>query len=1088
MKKRFSLILMLIVLITSMNFVYADTVSEQISSFRDSDVNFMSVSHYKDYMYSISKKGLTVIDLSDIKNPVDVTDRSNPDITSTVNNGQEATNTYTYVYGDYLYALVSDQKQLRRFSLENPSEPVLSRTYQLSGTGNMYYMAVSGSFAYIATEGSLVSVNLNSGAYRTVTGTSYRVIKIHNGYLFSGGYSGLDIYDLSTSMSAPNRIYSNNLQYGSSSQRVIMDFGFAGDYCIFTTYSANDWMKRNIWSLDISDMNNLSSREFVKFKSGDTMSRINTIAMRNGLMFISDIDNAIHIFDVENMPELTEVGKIDASGNPYSMVIDGDYIYLSTFSGYLAVYDLICDNLELESEYVSEKNPIEITGKAKGSNSVIVCIDGIEKVIPVDGLGRFSAEFDDEFIDNGVYTIKVSIVRGNEVIKEENAALTVDHMPKFNISAGETTETDDAVVQQISVTNNTASAEKLYFVSAAYKGDMMTDYSVASYELDGGKQYDFLGKVSAENADTVKSYLLGKKGENYILLWSGEAYGNELPRETVSLPEGADKEINVIHEEKHVTMAFESEAKEDGVVLVYKPQMYDIETGLEYIGIAGKENNLSVSFTLSEPAIEDMDYRAVTAAKCNGKYEYLSADFRYFGEVTLQPILKSIKDSDKNTIEKILFDNSDKLSIDMSPESAYASLGGEYKKNVLSVFAGADYTAAGSLKLKQDFNRAVDEQVKLQKYDADCANALREFNAAVTAEDIERVFDKNAVFELKYGETYFWSGAVKDKVLTRLINKMPYKSISDVAHDFMRFGAIEYINNTPYNELDKAFDKTYNTLGMKFSSEFNSFSEKNKAYVYKEISLGFDYDTPEDLQNAINSAIEYVYGKYVKTEKGTSGGGGGGGAPKHKSVYPVTANPEVTELKPDKTAVFSDIGNVEWAKEAILNLAESGIIDGRGEGIFDPDGNVTREELVKMAVEAFGIPTDINGEMGFKDVNQTDWSMKYISAAYNAGLINGVSKDMFMPKQNISRQDMCVILFKILAREGMQPENDDISAFTDYDSISDYSTEAVSALYGSGLINGTGDNTFEPLAPATRAMAAKLIYECMQYIKSLSVN
>ena len=52
--------------------------------------------------------------------------------------------------------------------------------------------------------------------------------------------------------------------------------------------------------------------------------------------------------------------------------------------------------------------------------------------------------------------------------------------------------------------------------------------------------------------------------------------------------------------------------------------------------------------------------------------------------------------------------------------------------------------------------------------------------------------------------------------------------------------------------------------------------------------------------------------------------------------------------------------------------------------------------------------------------------------------------------------------------------------FADNDEISDYAREAVSALAGSGIIDGVGDNTFAPNQTATRAQTAKLIWKLLQ--------
>jgi len=54
--------------------------------------------------------------------------------------------------------------------------------------------------------------------------------------------------------------------------------------------------------------------------------------------------------------------------------------------------------------------------------------------------------------------------------------------------------------------------------------------------------------------------------------------------------------------------------------------------------------------------------------------------------------------------------------------------------------------------------------------------------------------------------------------------------------------------------------------------------------------------------------------------------------------------------------------------------------------------------------------------------------------------------------------------------------------FADANLISDYAVEAIGALSAAGLLNGTGDNCYSPLATLTRAQAAKITYELLDAI------
>ena len=62
----------------------------------------------------------------------------------------------------------------------------------------------------------------------------------------------------------------------------------------------------------------------------------------------------------------------------------------------------------------------------------------------------------------------------------------------------------------------------------------------------------------------------------------------------------------------------------------------------------------------------------------------------------------------------------------------------------------------------------------------------------------------------------------------------------------------------------------------------------------------------------------------------------------------------------------------------------------------------------------------------------------------------------------------------VLSNKGFSKTKTD---FNDYEEIAQYAKTAVSTLAGAGIINGMGDGSFEPNSPATRAQAAKIIYE-----------
>lgn len=230
-------------------------------------------------------------------------------------------------------------------------------------------------------------------------------------------------------------------------------------------------------------------------------------------------------------------------------------------------------------------------------------------------------------------------------------------------------------------------------------------------------------------------------------------------------------------------------------------------------------------------------------------------------------------------------------------------------------------------------------------------------------------------------------------------------------------------------------------------------------------------DKIEELADEINNAPDSTGDSSSSggVRRPSAGGGGGG-------VTVPTSSKEVNEddyVKPGEVKLmFSDVTNEYWAKAPIEALATDGIINGYEDGTFRGDNLVNREEFVKMIVSAFDLKAD--GENAFSDVNSDFWAAGVISTAVSCGIIKGVSDTEFGVGQPITRQDMAVIIDRVLAYCGKSLETGQIS-FIDAESISDYATESVNKLTTAGLINGFEDGTFKGLQELTRAEAAKVI-------------
>ncbi|MFC5404045.1 S-layer homology domain-containing protein [Cohnella soli] len=171
---------------------------------------------------------------------------------------------------------------------------------------------------------------------------------------------------------------------------------------------------------------------------------------------------------------------------------------------------------------------------------------------------------------------------------------------------------------------------------------------------------------------------------------------------------------------------------------------------------------------------------------------------------------------------------------------------------------------------------------------------------------------------------------------------------------------------------------------------------------------------------------------------------------------------------------FSDIQG-SFAKEAIQQLLDKGIIQGDGSGKFDPKGQLTRAQFVKMIVLSMGLKVDesVTQSTQFNDV--PSWAAAFVDAAFKAQLIKGTGVHTFSPNLALTREQAAVIMVNALISAGSISKDEKAElTFKDSDTISSWAKDAVALAFKLGLIKGNTDGTFNPKGQATREQAAQM--------------
>ena len=171
-----------------------------------------------------------------------------------------------------------------------------------------------------------------------------------------------------------------------------------------------------------------------------------------------------------------------------------------------------------------------------------------------------------------------------------------------------------------------------------------------------------------------------------------------------------------------------------------------------------------------------------------------------------------------------------------------------------------------------------------------------------------------------------------------------------------------------------------------------------------------------------------------------------------------------------KPVEFNDIKG-HWAEETIKEFKYKKFIDGYEDNTFKPNNSMTRAEFVKVVNKVFGYTQ--KGEEQFTDVNKDDWFYDDICIGIKAGYIKGKSANIFAPNDNITREEVAMILTNIMNNKD---ENlDKLNTFKDGDKTSLWAQSSVEGAIEAGYLNGYEDQTIKANADITRAEAVSML-------------
>lgn len=171
---------------------------------------------------------------------------------------------------------------------------------------------------------------------------------------------------------------------------------------------------------------------------------------------------------------------------------------------------------------------------------------------------------------------------------------------------------------------------------------------------------------------------------------------------------------------------------------------------------------------------------------------------------------------------------------------------------------------------------------------------------------------------------------------------------------------------------------------------------------------------------------------------------------------------------------FIDVARGSWYYDAVSYVASEGLMTGTGTNTFSPDGMTSRAQIVTILWRLSGEPSALTG--AFTDVPAGQYYSTAVAWASREGIVTGVGNNRFEPNTNITREQLAVMLYRYAQDCGYSTTSRaNITGYYDYARVGSYARDALSWAVGAGLITGTTTTTLSPQNTANRAQVATIL-------------
>lgn len=178
---------------------------------------------------------------------------------------------------------------------------------------------------------------------------------------------------------------------------------------------------------------------------------------------------------------------------------------------------------------------------------------------------------------------------------------------------------------------------------------------------------------------------------------------------------------------------------------------------------------------------------------------------------------------------------------------------------------------------------------------------------------------------------------------------------------------------------------------------------------------------------------------------------------------------------------YQDVQQSDWYYSAVSFAYYNGLMNGVADMLFDPNGTMTRAMLVTVLWRLDGGSAD--GTSPYTDVPEGTWYTDGVIWATENGIVNGVGNGKFDPNGTVTREQIATILYRYAAYRGVDvSDRASLDLFTDAGAVSDYARAPMQWAVQTKLISGRLDHKQLYLAPQSGGTRAEVATILMRFL------